>query len=782
MATRIYRFDEFRLDPARRELWRGDDELTLPPKAFGCLVHLVEHRDRAVGRDELIAAVWQKVNLADSVLGQAIVDARRALGENGEAHRYIQTVRGFGYRWAAPVVTVEAASERGNEVGRRSLRRWLLPGLLVLAGLTAGVVHLRRHADVVGAEDVHWRMGEGDVALVLPVTVEPEDQQSWIRFGVMELIAERLRDAGQPMVPSETVIALMRGLPARPDTEGLHSLTSATGARRVFAAHAKASGTRWRVSIQSRNAGESPLTAFAEADDVLQAAQLAADRIALHLDLMPAPEPAANTEPDLARLLRQIEAARLAQRHDVARELIRAADPKFQAHPEVRFQQARLDYYRLDFDAAETAFEVLLEETSAKRDRVLRARVLNGLGGVQYVRRNYSAAEAMWERAARLADQGGAPNISGVISHSLGLVALAQGRFDVARTRLAHARRLLENTGDARSLALADEGLGAIEAMRDRYTEALYYFERSADRLAALHELSAEIRVRLNMMEVQLGLLNPQAAAAHVSRLDALLAETPDPQIAAYGNLAKAALLVADGQTEAADGMLADVLRAIESGHEPAEPRLWALVLHAEQFARQGDLSRAAHAASQVVERTTPGNDIFLDDYRGRAWLILLRSRLREADLAAAAELTRDIANWAERSPLRASEIYAALAEAELAAAEHRGEAADTAFKHALSLADSGQVPVRLLQVAESYVPWLLDEEPSGAAAPERAFLIADRVAQYADRDYRAALLQLRVSHALGPASAWGAALAGAQSLAGERQIPVELLAPPRAR
>ena len=46
-----YRFGRFRLDPAARELREGGELVALPARAFDSLVWLVEHRDRAVGRD-----------------------------------------------------------------------------------------------------------------------------------------------------------------------------------------------------------------------------------------------------------------------------------------------------------------------------------------------------------------------------------------------------------------------------------------------------------------------------------------------------------------------------------------------------------------------------------------------------------------------------------------------------------------------------------------------------------------------------------------------------------
>ena len=73
----------------------------MQPKAFDCLTYLIANRDRAVGRDELIAAVWGKVEISDNILGQVVAHARRAVNDNGEEQRVIRTVPRFGYEAAA---------------------------------------------------------------------------------------------------------------------------------------------------------------------------------------------------------------------------------------------------------------------------------------------------------------------------------------------------------------------------------------------------------------------------------------------------------------------------------------------------------------------------------------------------------------------------------------------------------------------------------------------------------------------------------------------------------
>ena len=76
------RFDDYRLDPARRELTCDGAPVPLPARAFDCLAYLAAHRDRAVGRDELIAAAWGKADVASTRTGLAGDARAQARGGN----------------------------------------------------------------------------------------------------------------------------------------------------------------------------------------------------------------------------------------------------------------------------------------------------------------------------------------------------------------------------------------------------------------------------------------------------------------------------------------------------------------------------------------------------------------------------------------------------------------------------------------------------------------------------------------------------------------------------
>src|SRR5690348_8833949 len=107
MSGRLHRFGGFSLNTRTRELRRGDAPVALSPRAFDCLAYLIEQRGRAVGKDELIEAIWGRPNVSDTQLGQTVLRARRAIGDDAQAQSFIRTVARHGYHWVAEVKTVD---------------------------------------------------------------------------------------------------------------------------------------------------------------------------------------------------------------------------------------------------------------------------------------------------------------------------------------------------------------------------------------------------------------------------------------------------------------------------------------------------------------------------------------------------------------------------------------------------------------------------------------------------------------------------------------------------
>src|SRR5690606_6505698 len=62
MTIARYRFGDYVLDLPKHELLHRGDVVALPARVFECLCCLIEHRDRAVSRDELVQAVFARSN------------------------------------------------------------------------------------------------------------------------------------------------------------------------------------------------------------------------------------------------------------------------------------------------------------------------------------------------------------------------------------------------------------------------------------------------------------------------------------------------------------------------------------------------------------------------------------------------------------------------------------------------------------------------------------------------------------------------------------------------
>src|SRR5436190_10626647 len=103
-SAHLYEFGDFRLDTAKRLLQRLDGTtVPLTPRVFETLLYMVEHHDTVVDKERLMAAVWPDSVVEENNLSQHISTLRRALGDTASSRRFIVTVPGYGYRFAADV-------------------------------------------------------------------------------------------------------------------------------------------------------------------------------------------------------------------------------------------------------------------------------------------------------------------------------------------------------------------------------------------------------------------------------------------------------------------------------------------------------------------------------------------------------------------------------------------------------------------------------------------------------------------------------------------------------
>lgn len=104
-----YEVGEFRLAPTQRRLYRrGVGLVELSPRLFDALLYFVERPGQLLDKDELLAALWPGLVVEDNNLNQLVSALRRALGDDAQASRWIQTVPRRGFRFLGAVRVKQA--------------------------------------------------------------------------------------------------------------------------------------------------------------------------------------------------------------------------------------------------------------------------------------------------------------------------------------------------------------------------------------------------------------------------------------------------------------------------------------------------------------------------------------------------------------------------------------------------------------------------------------------------------------------------------------------------
>jgi len=89
------------MDPVARRVYKGEQEVQLSAREFDLLAILMKNAGRAMSRDELIKLVWGDDWVGDPrTLDVHVRWLRLKIEEDPATPQFIQTVRGFGYRFA----------------------------------------------------------------------------------------------------------------------------------------------------------------------------------------------------------------------------------------------------------------------------------------------------------------------------------------------------------------------------------------------------------------------------------------------------------------------------------------------------------------------------------------------------------------------------------------------------------------------------------------------------------------------------------------------------------
>jgi formylglycine-generating enzyme required for sulfatase activity/DNA-binding winged helix-turn-helix (wHTH) protein len=127
-----YRIGELLIDPQAYEIRHGGALVPVEPQVFDLLILLIENRERAVSKDEIIQRIWNGRIVSDAALSSRIKTARQALGDDGSAQRLIRTIHGRGFRFVGEVEEIDrptAGSSKQNVGALTEHERVPVPGV-----------------------------------------------------------------------------------------------------------------------------------------------------------------------------------------------------------------------------------------------------------------------------------------------------------------------------------------------------------------------------------------------------------------------------------------------------------------------------------------------------------------------------------------------------------------------------------------------------------------------------------------------------------------------------
>lgn len=128
-AEKTFSFGDFELDGTRRLLLKKGTPISLNSKTLDLLLVLAENRGRVMSKDELLGTVWENQFVEENNLSVHISALRKIFGEKKDAHQFIVTIPGKGYKFVAaetspqPVVHTSKTGTRPPDAGDEIIGR-----------------------------------------------------------------------------------------------------------------------------------------------------------------------------------------------------------------------------------------------------------------------------------------------------------------------------------------------------------------------------------------------------------------------------------------------------------------------------------------------------------------------------------------------------------------------------------------------------------------------------------------------------------------------------------
>lgn len=795
----IYRFAGLSLDIASRLLSDARGPIDVPRRVFDCLCYLVEHRDRAVGRDELIRHVWGRENVSDTQLAQIVLRARRVVGDDGVEQKMIRTVAGFGFHWigaidgiaseiqvahagdlGAPAPTFDEPNSPKDEdrelprvddsdehliaatndpllIKKKPKANWRFAILAMLLGALGFAFWTSRPTEhpVPSPETdsaSHLR------ALILPARVEAADHIDWARLGLMDLIAGRLRDSGLAVPPSENVLTLLNGAQTDQPTDVEHLRQRAQVGLVVRASVLRLS-SGWQVGLEGWRDNGLSLRVEGQHTDLIEAGVRASDALLVALDR----RPRTNEEhPSVEQ--QEIRAALLGNELDLARRLLsKLPDPQRKSR-DANYLSAELDFRAGRHAEARAALDQLLLDASTDVDPGFRGRALVARASISLRLGDYAASDHDFLEACELLEGTDARRDLGRAVMGRGIGAMRLHDDERARSEFGRARLLMQSAGDDLGVARAAYNFAALDSRRGQIMQAIPLLEAAVqtfENYGSVNELSKSLS---GLVDLKSSLLRWSEALEQSDRALALLPRLVDPQMQATVKISRASVMFGLGRLTESKQLLDEVdLKKLPANCGEC---LRARLLAAQLFWQRGEMRQTMSAADDVL---VVARDGFSEGVRDRAVLLKIQAGI---GLQSSGQDVGNFwpASWepildstSVSSMLRVAYAYRQLQEGQSVEAEQT-------LRAALRQAEAGNDFESMVIASQILAEILLKEN-----RVEDASALIGQLSVVAEHDYEGALLLLRVHHQIGEPRSWSRALERARALAGERTLPPNL-------
>ncbi|MGH9583565.1 MAG: tetratricopeptide repeat protein, partial [Bryobacteraceae bacterium] len=243
----IYRFEDIEVDVLQACLKKNGHEAYVRQQSFHVLLYLLAHRNRLVGKDELISEFWRDTAVTDNAVVQCITEIRKVIGDDSRHPRFIKTVPKVGYRFigavdvipvpemldpleAEPAVSVAAPQAEvasrlvtptiraKSSVFRR--RRLAVAVIVIGAGLALGWLAMRLFAKARSELTLPAVPGKKSVAVMYFEDQSHRADLEWLREGLADMfIADLTHSRGLTVLSRQQLQLLLNRIGHEPARE-----------------------------------------------------------------------------------------------------------------------------------------------------------------------------------------------------------------------------------------------------------------------------------------------------------------------------------------------------------------------------------------------------------------------------------------------------------------------------------------------------------------------------------------------------------------------------------